>query len=279
MWEPFLSEQNKYQKIRLLGEGSSSRVYLVREQETKEYYAVKVSKNKELLRKETEILQKLSGEGFPKWKDYFEGEWGYLVMEYIDGVTLQVFLEKKGTVNPVMAKCIMKEILQSLHKLHHMDPPILYRDMKPENIMIRKDGRICLIDLGGGAADKCRVGNYGYGAPEQFWEGAEVGPESDLYGAGKVLAFLLTGKDPCQPPYDMLAYCEKDKRISGEIYGVLQRSLAVEAQGRYDSAESFWRELEKALDFGAGKKRKKKGKKLKIIYEKCIWKSEYQRIF
>ena len=279
MWEPFSSEQTKYQKIGLLGEGSNSQVYLVKQQGKDICYAMKVSANKMLLRKEAELLQKLSGNGFPKWKDYFEGESGCLVMEYIEGVTLQAFLEKNGAVTSFTAKKIMQEILQLLSKLHHMNPPILYRDIKPENIMIRENGQIYLVDLGGAAADKYRVGNYGYGAPEQFWEGAAVGPESDLYGAGKVLAYLLTGKDPCQPPYDMLAYCEKDKRITSEIYSVLQRSMAVDALGRYSSAESFWRELENAFNGKAGKKWKKRGKKTKIIYEKCIWKSEYQRIF
>ena len=279
MLEPYLSEQSKYQIIQLLGKGSCSQVYLVREHGTEENYAMKVSSNKELLSAESKVLQKLSGGYFPKWKDYFEAEKAYLVMEYIEGTTLQAFLEMHGAVKETVAIGVMKDILQALGQLHHRKPAVLYRDLKPENIMIRKNGKICLIDLGGTVSNGYRVGSYGYSAPEQFWEGAKLGPESDLYAAGKVLSFLLTGKDPCQPPYDMIAYCEKDKRIMQPIFCVLQRSMAPDICGRYDTAELFQKDMEDAFNMSMGKKWKKKRKKQEIIYEKCIWKSEYQRIF
>lgn len=279
MLEPYLSEQNRYQILQLLGKGSSSQVYLVREYGTEKDYAMKVNSNKEQLSAESEILKKLSGSYFPEWKDYFEAENACLVMEYIEGPTLQTFLEKHGAVKENVARGIMKDILQALGQLHHMEPAVLYRDLKPENIMIRKNGKICMIDLGGAVSKGYRVGSYGYGAPEQFWEGVALGPECDLYAAGKVLAYLLTGKNPCLPPYDMMTYCEKDKKITPSIFCVLQRSMATDIWGRYDSVESFQKDMENAMDVSAGKRRNKKGKKRQIIYEKCIWKSEYQRIF
>lgn len=283
MQEPYFSELDNYELISLLGKGSSSEVYLVKERLTGEHYAMKVSEDTGLLGKESALLQQVSGRmqvpgsRFPLWKAYFRADKAYLVMEYIEGITLQAYLEHFGAVQPRLAKEIMKEILEALKVLHQRKPQVIYRDLKPENIMIERTGRIRLVDLGAAAATNCRAGSYGYASPEQFWEGSKIGPESDLYAAGKILAFLLTGKDPCQPPYDMLQYCETDKRISAEVYRILQRSLAADSMGRYESAELFQTELEEAIKEKRERKWKGFRKKQRIFYEKCVWRSEYQR--
>ena len=275
----FFSEQNRYEIVHLLGKGATGEVYLVREYNSMQIYAMKICEDRELLRQESELLQKLKHPMFPAWKDYFEEKQGYLIMEYIEGITLQKYMEGTGKMVLTLAQKIILDILGVLDFLHHQIPQIIYRDLKPENIMISSTGKIKLIDLGGAIDSKYKVGTYGYGAPEQFWEGTIPGPECDLYAAGKLLAFLLTGKDPCQPPYDMLRFCEKNKFISPEIYRVLQRSLAVESLGRYASAGEFIRDIQEAVRISQSKKWKKSSQKQQNVYEKCIWKSEYQRIF
>lgn len=301
MQEPYFSELDNYEVLALLGKGSSSEVYLVKERLTGKHFAMKVSEDTALLGKESALLQQVSeairvpgerhvsggmqvpggeqvfGSRFPRWKSFFQADKAYLIMEYIEGITLQAYLDRFGAVQPRLAKGIMKEILEALSQLHNRQPPVIYRDLKPENIMIEKNGRIRLVDLGAAAATNYRAGSYGYASPEQFWEGSKIGPESDLYAAGKILAFLLTGKDPCQPPYDMLQYSEKDKRISAEVYRILQRSLAADRMGRYESVEMFQKELEEAVKDNKRRKWKRAQKKQKIAYEKCVWKSEYQR--
>ena len=281
--------EERYRIDKLLGKGMTAEVFLVWDPHTGKQYAMKVCGDKELLCQESELLKKLDDPAFPKWVDYLEEEVGYLLMEYAEGITLQEWIEQKGKIELKDTIDIMEAILKSLAYLHRMNPPILYRDLKPENILISKSGEIKLIDLGGALVqdeEVCkktgktyRVGTYGYAAPEQFWEGVRLGPECDLYAAGKLLAYLLSGKNPCEPPYDILAYCEKDRTVTPAFYKVIQRSLAMDSLGRYASAEEFLRELKGAWQQEKGRKWGFLAKKEKILYEKCIWMSEYQRIF
>ncbi len=271
------SGHSRYKADRLLGSGTASQVYLVSDRADGRFYAMKVCEDKELLRQESDLLKTLKHRAFPAWKDYFEEDVGYLVMEYIEGVTLQEWLRTREKIPLALAEGIVVRILEALKYLHHQR--LIYRDIKPANIILSKDGRVRVLDVGGAVEGKYKVGTYGYAAPEQFWEGIRLGPECDLYAVGKLLAYLLTGKDPCEPPYDMLLYCERDRRLPPEIFKVIQRSLAVESLGRYASAEEFIRELKEAFKRAQKKKWKFFAKKQKIVYEKCVWKSEYQRIF
>lgn len=241
---------------------------------------------------------------FPQWVDYFEVEngkreseegkiekeengeeesgrkkTGYLVMEYMEGGSLKTLLEKQGRLPVERAADIALELLKCLQTLHNQTVPLIYRDIKPENIMFDQNGRLRLVDAASVLPGRYRVGTYGYAAPEQFWDGVKLGPESDLYAVGKLLAYMLTGKNPGEPPYDMLQYCAKDRRVSPPFFQVIQRSLAVEGMGRYASAEAFSRELKLAVRESRRLKWRFFEKKHKINYEKCIWKSEYQRIF
>ena len=279
MQEQFFSGQNNYERIRKLGCGTTSEVFLVKNRGEGRYYAMKVGMDKDLLRKESELLKRLIHPMLPAWKACFEDEKGYLIMEYIEGITLQAWLEKCGRTPETMACNIMSEILKLLQFFHDQTPPIIYRDLKAANIMIDKNGRLRVIDLGGAVKSGFMVGTYGYAAPEQFWEGIEPGPECDIYTAGKLLAFLLTGKDPCIPPYDMLKFCEKDRGISRRMFDVIQRSISVNSLGRYASAKEFDKSLHAAVEDKRNKRPVFGSKKETIEYEKCLWRSEYQRIF
>ncbi len=279
MQEQFFLGQSKYEEIGQLGYGTASEVFLVKDLEDGNAYAMKVGPDKELLRQEAELLKSLKHPALPAWKAYFEEEKGYLVMEYVEGITLQKWMEKHGKVSEFMARNMISEILQILQFFHSRSTPIIYRDIKPANIMVDKKGGIRMIDLGGAVKSRFKVGTYGYAAPEQFWEGIEPGPECDIYAVGKLLAFLLTGKDPCIPPYDMLQFCEKDRGISRRMYEVIQRSIAVNSLGRYASAAEFDQALHSAVRGRNARRPVFGGKKEKIEYEKCIWRSEYQRIF
>jgi len=275
----FFLGQNNYERIGKLGCGTTSEVFLVKNREDGRQYAVKEGKDKELLRQESELLKSFDHPMLPAWKEYFEDEKSYLIMEYIEGITLQAWLEKFGGVSDTVAYTIMSGILELLQFFHNQSPPVIYRDLKAANIMIDKRGSVRVIDLGGAVKSRFKVGTYGYAAPEQFWEGIEPGPECDIYAAGKLLAFLLTGKDPCIPPYDMLTFCENDRKISRQMFEVIGRSISVNSLGRYASAMEF----NKALHTAVGDKNVKRlafgGKKEAVEYEKCVWRSEYQRIF
>lgn len=276
----------RFRVVRELGEGTTGQVYLVRCQEQRRLFAMKVCRDKELLQAESVLLKSLKQGIFPHWQGYFEEEigknpqkMGFLVMEYIEGVTLQEFLRKKGKCSSFEAGDIVIKLLEGLKVLHEQSPPIIYRDIKPANIMLDVNGNVRLVDAGSAVQGKYKVGTYGYAAPEQFWEGVQPTPECDFYGVGKVFAFLLTGKDPGQPPYDMINYCSRDRNVEEDFFRIIQRSLAIDSMGRYHCAEEFIRDLRACLRRTQRKKWNFCDKKQKIVYEKCVWKSEYQRIF
>ena len=287
---------------------------------------------------------------FPAFVEYLEGD-NALVMEYLEGKDLQTVLdeaqgrqeserqqqgkapgqqgkgqwhlwgrasgEKHGMVKrylePGEAVYIMGEVLCALEQLHTQSPTVIYRDLKPANIMLCRDGSVKLIDLGAACVDFMesagiaghaespmrpemsqesngsvitRAGTYGYAAPEQFWEGAAVDRTCDIYSAGKVFAYLITGKNPAEPPYDMENFCRGLGRIEAGFMEVLERSLAVAPQARYETAAQMWQAILRAAETnGKGRtgrcprKRGHRRSKSTRTYEKCIWRSEYRRIF
>lgn len=142
---------------------------------------------------------------FPPSPDYlseFDGsDSGYLVMEYIDGQTLQEWLEQQGT--PPSARFTLEiglQVCDLLHYLHGREPaPIVYRDLKPANLMLDKQGKIRLIDFGiarsykpGQSADTVPLGTAAFAAPEQL-NRSQTDPRSDLYSLGAMLYYLLSG--------------------------------------------------------------------------------------
>ncbi len=274
----------RYKTIRLLGTGATAKVFLVEEIATQKQYAAKIGEKGMDLHREADWLKKWKDNTFPEFKEYYVGEQDYLIMEYIDGKNLQVLLDEGHRFESQSVLYIMEGVLNRLKRLHDHNPAIVYQDLKPANIMIEKSGRVRLLDLGAilmeGEKSKLRAGTYGYAAPEQFWNGVRLTKACDIYAAGKVLAYLLTGKNPAEPPYDMENYCKGLGRLHPAYRKVLERSLAYEAQGRYEDCESFRIGLREAFD------EEKSRKKILVfppktisIYKKCIWKSEYRRIF
>ncbi len=278
--------ENRYKEIRKLGEGASAQVYLVEEISTGKVYALKKSEKSGLLQQEAQILERLTESGFPKIKEYTGN---CLVMEYIEGKNLQELLEEGKRFSMKEIRYLMEEILRLLHILHKQEPPMIYRDLKPANIMLGRNGKVYLIDFGAvysrDIEDRVErsqgvlAGTYGYAAPEQFWNGVVPGIQCDIYAAGKVLAYLLSGKNPAVPPYDMESYCRGLKRVPTEFLMIIERSLATNPWARYETSESMRRDLRLAYEAFSRKRLFKLHKKVPHEYIKCIWLSEYRRIF
>jgi len=158
-------------------------------------------------REEAKILSKLHHSGLPKVTDYFEEKDSisgavshYLVMTFIEGRDLETFFRERGKkpfpVTEVMDYSL--QILAVLSYLHNQNPPVIYRDLNPRNVML-KEGHIFLVDFGiarhfNPRAKGTAIGTAGYAPPEQYKGMAE--PRSDLYSLGAVMHFLLTGHDP-----------------------------------------------------------------------------------
>lgn len=282
--------QKRYKKKALLGKGATAQVFLVEEANTGKMYAMKTYENKNVLAREEEVLRKVTeaayeaGQYFPQFVECLDEEKA-IVMEYFEGQDLQALLDKDQYLGLEEAVGIMEEILNALEVLHKQQPAIIYRDLKPANIMLCMDGSVKLIDLGAACfaeaenKEAVHAGTYGYAAPEQFWEGVTPERTCDIYSAGKVLAYLLTGKNPAHPPYDVEQYCKGMKKVPEEFLKIINRSLAKDPQARFADCESMKRAIQKAYDECRHRKCFLRRGKTTIIYQKCIWMSEYRRIF
>ena len=160
-------------------------------------------------RHEAELLAALNHPNLPRVTDHFEqGGKVYLVMEYVPGETLLSFLMREGLPQP-QARVFewARQLCDALDYLHTQIPPIIFRDLKPANIMLTPNGQVKLIDFGiarlfkpGQAKDTQAFGTVGYSAPEQYGKG-QTDARSDVYSLGVLLHQLLTGYDPTETPF------------------------------------------------------------------------------
>lgn len=159
--------------------------------------------------REVTVLSTLDHPQVPRIYHHFhdQNHW-YLVLEYIKGQTLENFLAMLAVQSRVLQLkeilAIVRQICTVLEYLHSRQPPIVFRDLKPSNIIRTPTGKLCLIDFGiarhfrpGQARDTQPLGSPGYAAPEQYGRG-QTTPQTDIYSLGTLFHFLLSGKDPAE---------------------------------------------------------------------------------
>jgi serine/threonine protein kinase len=212
----------RYRIVRQLGQGGMGAVYQAEDTRLgDQLVAVKEMSQSELKSQQaiTEATQAFPSEAImlarlrhahlPRIYDHFEdnNRW-YLVMDFIPGETLEEYLAKAGGKLPVTEVLeIGIQLCNVLGYLHSQQPPIIFRDLKPANIMRTPDGDLFLIDFGiarhfkpGQAKDTAAYGSMGYAPPEQYGK-AQTTPQSDIYSLGATLHHLLSGNDPSQAPF------------------------------------------------------------------------------
>ncbi len=213
--------RNRYRLLRKVGEGGFSAVYEALDLYDEQHVAVKAVTLRGLsvqekidatdtYNREVSILSTVSHRTLPRIHEYFsEPECWYVVMDFIDGVTLESYLERRDSVLlPVEDVLDMGIVLcDVLHYLHQQQPAVIFRDLKPGNIMLATDGHLYLIDFGiarrfkpGQAKDTVPFGSSGYAAPEQYGR-AQTTPQADIFSLGALLHQLLSGCDPSLTPF------------------------------------------------------------------------------
>jgi len=202
--------------------------------------------------REANILAGLNHPGIVQVYDFFrEGDRNYLIMEYVDGKNLEDILnETEGFFSETQVVHWAIQICEVLSYLHSHDPqPIVFRDIKPSNIMIDKHGRIRLIDFGiarifQSGQKGTMIGTEGYTPPEQYRGIAE--PRVDIYALGATMHHLLSKQDPrMEAPFSFQErpIHKTNPTVSRELTEVVNRALEYDIDKRYGSAEEMQRAL------------------------------------
>lgn len=251
----------KYKILNKVGQGGMSVVYLAMNEKANKQWAVKeVRKDgikdfevvKQGLVAETDILKKLSHPNLPSIIDVIDTEDSFIIiMDYIQGNSLNKALEEFGAQPQENVIEWAKQLCDVLGYLHTRTPAIIYRDMKPANIMLKPDGNVTLIDFGTAReykeknlADTTCLGTVGYAAPEQFGGMGQTDARTDIYCLGATLYHLVTGRNPCEPPYEIKPICEINPGLSTGLERIIQKCTQRDPNDRYQSAAELMYALE-----------------------------------
>jgi outer membrane protein assembly factor BamB/tRNA A-37 threonylcarbamoyl transferase component Bud32 len=259
----------RYQVDKVLGVGGMGAVYRVRDlhfPDVDKYCALKEMITKftdpmdqrtrlSNFQREANLLASLSHPAIPSVHDFFvEHERAYLVLDYIEGRNLEVVLQDThGMLGEQAVVGWALQLCDVLHYLHAHTPPIIFRDLKPSNVILTPQNQIVLIDFGIARSFQegqrgTMVGTEGYSPPEQYR--GQVDPRSDLYSLGALMHHLLTGNDPrFQTPF---TFAERpptslNPTVSAQVESVVMRCLEYEADARYHDALEVRGALEAAL--------------------------------
>ena len=253
--------EGKYRIIKKIGKGGMSEVYLAEDEKINKKWAIKEIKsigdkegNKAFINdalKEAEIMKKLDHPYLPRIVDITEhNEHLCVVMDYIEGETLEEKIKREKKLPWESVIDLSVKLCDVLSYLHNQNPPIIYRDMKPGNVMITKNGDIKLIDFGiarefkeENTGDTVCLGTKGYAAPEQFGGSGQSDRRTDIYCLGVTMYHLVTGKNPGEPPYKLYPIRHFDKSLSPGLESIIIKCTQPDPDDRYETAE----ELKNAL--------------------------------
>lgn len=235
----------KYKILNVIGRGGMSVVYLAMNERVNKQWAIKeIVKNDyqkfELDKKEIELMKRIKHTHLPNIVDVIEKENSLLiVMDYIEGQSLDVIFSEHGAQPVEKVLDWAMQLCDVLHYLHTLMPPIIYRDMKPGNVMLKPDGSLMLIDFGAareynprGLKDTISLGTRGYAAPEQYSEGEQSDARTDIYCLGVMLFQFLTGKNP----QELCPITEIKPELPKGLEKVVSKCTQARKENRYQSA-------------------------------------------
>ncbi|HKO25282.1 MAG TPA: protein kinase, partial [Chloroflexota bacterium] len=202
--------------------------------------------------READLLATLRHPAIPAIYDRFsENSRHLLVMEYIAGENLEQMLATRGPIDEDQVRAWASEMCSVLAYLHAQRPPVVFRDLKPGNIIVQPDGRVRLIDFGIARlfkpqqkADTTALGTSGYASPEHYT--GQTDARSDIYSLGATMHHLLTGRDPSRfPPFQFPPVRDLNPAVSAEMAAIVERAVRTDREQRFATADEMREALER----------------------------------
>lgn len=267
----------KYKILRVVGKGGMSVVYQAVNEKANKIWAIKEVRkdgvqNYEVVKQnlivETELLKRFNHPNLPSIIDVIDGDGTFLiVMDYIEGNSLSKALETSGAQNQEDVIEWSKQLCDVLGYLHSRKPPIIYRDMKPSNVMLKPDGNVSLIDFGtarefksSSVEDTTCLGTQGYAAPEQYGGHGQTDARTDIYCLGATMYHLVTGHNPSTPPYEMYPIRQWNPMLSSGLEEIILKCTQRNPEDRYQSCAELLYALDHYQDLDIENKKVQKFK-------------------
>ncbi len=277
--------EDKYEILKEIGRGGMSTVYLAMDRRLNKQWAVKeirkpdggtdkaagnaasVTRDEEnfgRLLKEADLMKRLDHPALPRIVDIIDGGSAiYIVMDYIEGESLDKILKTEGPRPEKLVIKWAKELCDALSYLHSQSPSVIYRDMKPANVMLKPEGNVKIIDFGiareygSENPDTAVLGTKGYAPPEQY--AGQTDARSDIFALGMTMHHLLTGVSPLNAEgYVPVRRWNPD--ISEGVEAIIDKCVRPDARDRYQSCKELYFDLchPELVTEGFRKKQKRK---------------------
>ena len=252
----------KYEILAEIGRGGMSVVYLARNKNLNQQWAIKEVFRNARDQNHEEVVQSAIAEAtmmknldhplLPRIVDIIENsDTIYIIMDLIEGRTLQAVVEETGAQLQETVIDWGIHLCGVLSYPHSRKLPIIYRDMKPENIMLKPDGTIKLIDFGiareykeKSVTDTTALGTRGYAAPEQWGNRGQTDARTDIYGLGATLYHLVTGKSPAVPPYEIKPIRMWNPQLSSGLEKIILKCTQLDPDKRYQTSAELLVDLQ-----------------------------------
>ncbi len=247
----------RYRLLTQIGEGGMSRVYLALDTVLNKQWAAKEIKHvedpaqRELIVKslvtEANMIKRFDHPAIPRIVDIIDEEGTlYVIMDYVEGRTLAEILELEGPQSEEKVVDWALQLLDALEYLHQRKPPVIYRDMKPANVMLKPNGLVELIDFGiareyredgssttAAIGDTVQLGTRGFAPPEQYGGSGQTDARTDVYALGATMYNLVTGKNPSDPPYTMAPIRQVRPELSAGLERIIAKATQANPDDRY----------------------------------------------
>lgn len=231
------------------------------------YYAAKIVAQSDLTdgRNEAEMMNRIHHPMLPHLKEiFYYDSCTIIIMEFIEGQNMEQYILEKGQAGQKQAVKYLRQLADVLMYLHAMTPPIIYRDLKPANIMVERTGGLRLIDFGTARSykrhhchDTMALGTPGYAAPEQLMGAAQSDVRTDIYALGATMYYIVTGIDIGKPPFEIKPIHAIRSGISAALEGIILRCLQKNPESRFQNLMELIYELDQAEQHGTIRKTEK----------------------